>query len=53
LKRTQELGLKFDRQFANFVEKERAPISSLQTPNSRSNRTGKSASFMPEEFALE
>ncbi len=52
LKHTQKLGLKFNRQFTNFVEKERTSIGSLKAPHSWRNGAGESASLMPEEFTL-
>ena len=52
LKHTQELGLKFNRQFANFVEKERTSIGSLKAPYSWCNGSGESASLMSEKFTL-
>src|SRR3954452_4808967 len=49
LKHAQELRLKFNRQFANFIEKERTSISGLKAPNPWSNGSSESAPFMPEK----
>ena len=53
LKSAQEFWLQFNWQFANFVEKECAPIGHLEAADSRSNRSSESAAFIPEQFALE
>src|SRR3954463_8720568 len=44
----QELGLQFDRQIADFVEKQSPPVSDLKTAHSGCRRTRKSASLIPE-----
>src|SRR3954452_22389939 len=52
LKHTQQLGLKFNRQFDNFVEKERTSISGLKASHSWSNCASECSSLMPEKFSL-
>jgi hypothetical protein len=53
LKSTQELGLKFKRQLADFVEEERASISCLEAADFGSYRASESAPFVPKQFALQ
>jgi hypothetical protein len=53
LNRTQELGLKLERQIADFVEKKGAAIRRLKMPYSVSHRTCKGTSLMSKQFALQ
>src|ERR1700722_4816803 len=53
LNHAQELRLKFQRQFANLVEKERASIGSLKAPHSLGNGSSECAPLMTEQFAFE
>src|SRR5215468_5330538 len=46
LDHAQQLGLQFQRNVTNFVEKERPPIRQLETADLLGNRTGKSAFLM-------
>src|SRR5882724_3644345 len=53
LNHAQELGLKLDRQFANFVEEKRTAISGLKATYSMCQGSSKGASLMSKEFALD
>src|SRR3954465_3716244 len=50
LKSAQEFWLQFNWQFANFVEKECAPIRHLEAADSRRNRSGARAAPSPHQF---
>jgi hypothetical protein len=49
----QELGLKLDRQFANFVEEKRTAVGGLKAAYSIRQGSSKGASLMSKEFALD
>jgi hypothetical protein len=53
LKHAQKLGLKLDRQFANFIEEKRTSVGGLKTPYSMCQSSSEGASFMSKEFALD
>ena len=53
LQRAQQLGLQVERQFANFVEKERALVGQFQAAHLARNRAGECALLVPEQFALQ
>src|ERR1700756_480417 len=46
----QELGLKLDRQFANFIEEKRTAIGGLKAAYSMCQSSSKGASLMSKEF---
>jgi hypothetical protein len=53
LEHTEQFGLKLQRHVADFVEKQRAPVSQGKTSDMRIDRTCERSSFMAEEFAFE
>src|ERR1700761_4913623 len=53
LKDSQELRLHFQRQGSDLVEKDRTPVSELKSPRPVAHGTGKGASYVTEELALE
>ena len=53
LQSAQELGLKFGRKVAHFVEKQSALMSQFQPSDFLGDRTGKGASFMAKQLAFE
>jgi hypothetical protein len=53
LNNAQNLRLQFDRQFADFVEKERAAIGRLKAAHFGRNRPRKRATLIAEQFALQ
>src|SRR6185295_12865161 len=53
LDRAEELGLQFDWQIADFVEKQRAAVGRLKAADSGRHRSGKRASLIPEHLAFE
>src|ERR1700731_466375 len=53
LKHSQQFCLHFQRKIADLVEKERAPVSSLEATDLAYNRAGKSSLFVTEEFTLQ
>ena len=52
LQRAQELGLEVEREFANFIEKERAFVGELDAADLAGDGAGECALLMAEEFAL-
>ena len=53
LDRTEELGLQFEWQIADFVEQQRAAVRRLKAPHSGCHRASKRTSLIPEHLALE
>src|SRR5215831_1408126 len=53
LKDTKQLGLKFNRKLANFIQKERAPVSSLKAAYPLSDCSSEGASLMSEKLAFQ
>src|SRR5262249_48092116 len=53
LEHAQELRLHVERQLANFVEEDRAPVGKLEGPLSGVDRPGERAAFVAEELALD
>src|SRR5204863_7807586 len=53
LDRTEELGLQFEWQIADFVEQQRAAVRWLKAPHSGCHRASKRTSLIPEHIALE
>src|SRR6266404_2167100 len=53
LNHAQELGLKLDRQFANFIEEKRTAIGGLKATYSMCQGSSEGASLMSKEFALD
>src|ERR1700722_18754886 len=53
LQYAQELRLQFERQFANFVEKNGAAVGSLEKSLLRFQRAGEGSFFIAEEFAFD
>jgi hypothetical protein len=53
LNHAQELRLKLDRQFANFIEEKRTAIGGLKATYSMCQGSSKGASLMSKEFALD
>jgi hypothetical protein len=53
LKHAQELGLKLDGRFANFIQKEGAPVGSLEASQSLNHGSRERASLMPEKLAFQ
>src|SRR5580700_3179053 len=53
LDRAEELGLQFDWQIADFVEKQRAAVGRLEAAHAGCHSAGKRASLIPEHLALE
>src|SRR5215469_7943516 len=50
---TKQLGLKFNRELANFIQEERAPVSSLKAAHPLSDRSSESTSLMSEKLAFQ
>jgi hypothetical protein len=48
----QQLGLKFNRQFANLIQKECATIGRLKAPKPLRDRSSEGTSLMPKEFTF-
>ena len=53
LERSEQFGLQFQRQVADFVEKQRAAVRGLKSTDGLCDRAGKCASLVAEEFAFE
>src|SRR5712692_3346631 len=53
LQDAQQLRLKFERNVADLVKKERALVRKLKTSRFLRDRSGECASFMTEQFALQ
>src|SRR5215813_3457060 len=53
LQYAQQLGLKIERNVANFIQKQRALVRKLETARLAHDGAGESAFFVPEEFALQ
>ena len=53
LNRAQQFALELERNFADFVEEQRAAISGLKPPGAITHRAGEGAFHVPEELALE
>src|SRR6185369_11487643 len=53
LQDTQQLGLHRQRQFADFIEEQRAAVGQLETTGFVLQRASERAARMAEEFALE
>src|SRR5262249_23186566 len=52
LQHAKQLGLKLQRKFADFVQKNRATVSQLESSSAPSGRTSKCAALVAEEFAF-
>src|SRR5678815_2748667 len=52
LQHAQQLGLRFDGQVANFIEKQRATMRLFEAPNAPGVRAREGTAFVPEQFAL-
>ena len=52
LQNPQELGLQFERNIADLVEKQRAAMGQLEAADALRNGAGERALFMAEQFAL-
>src|SRR6267143_676300 len=52
LKNAQQLDLRAKRQLADFIEKDRAAIGELETPDVPFKSAGKGSLDMPKQFAL-
>src|SRR5512133_149959 len=53
LKRPEQLGLQFERQFADFVEEQRAPVRRLELSELVPHRSGEGTFDMTKQFTLQ
>src|SRR5882724_1519323 len=53
LQNAQQFRLKFERDVANFIQKERASIRQLKAPHLLGDRSGKCSFFMTEQLTLQ
>src|SRR4029453_5075778 len=53
LKHAQELGLQLERQGADFIEKERPPVSDFETPVTWIHGAGECTALVAEQLALD
>src|SRR4029453_8991836 len=52
LQHAQQLALKFERNFADLVEKQRAAVGKFEPPDAVAHRAGEGAADMAEELAF-
>ena len=53
LQDAQQLGLQLQRNVANFIQEQRAPMRKFHAPEFLADRAGESAFFMSEQFAFQ
>lgn len=53
LQKTQQIGLQFHRQIADFIEKQRAAVRGFNTSDLALMGTGECPLFMPKQFGLD
>ena len=53
LQDAQQLGLQLQRDLADLIQKHRAAIGQLESPDALRDRAGEGALLMPEQFAFE